>query len=169
MKQFARYKKTTASYAFFLLASFPSFAQESFNAGGTDVLGGTTTGSVSFTVGQIDYTYQTSKKGNLEAGVQHAYEIYTLEVDELAVGAYSLLVFPNPAMDELTIQIENYAEEKWHFQLLDLHGKLIQTGGISQSQTAIDMRALVPSSYLIQVLSDKNEKIKTFQVIKNNY
>lgn len=82
-------------YVIFIL-SFSIFsikAQESANSTGGDATG--SGGTVAYSVGQVVYTTNTSSNGSEAQGVQHAYEIYTLGVEENEINS-SLIAFPNP-------------------------------------------------------------------------
>ena len=64
---------------FFSLSSLTiaGFSQQSTNSVGKDITG--STGSVAFTIGQIDYSYHKGSNGDESQGVQQAYELF---VDE---------------------------------------------------------------------------------------
>ena len=49
----------------------------------TDCAGGNASGiggSVSYSIGQIFYQYDSDNAGNISQGVQHAYEVYSLGI-----------------------------------------------------------------------------------------
>jgi hypothetical protein len=55
-------------------------------------------GSSSYTVGQIDYR-QKGANAEVMEGVQHAYEIITLAVEDLNNKERNILLYPNPVKD----------------------------------------------------------------------
>ncbi|MBW7953117.1 MAG: T9SS type A sorting domain-containing protein, partial [Chitinophagaceae bacterium] len=97
-------------------------AQDSANASGGDATG--SGGAVAYSIGQVVYTSITGSSGSVDQGVQHAYEIFTVEIKETVLNI-SLTAFPNPTTDNLTLQISNYNNEKLSFQLYDMQGKLL--------------------------------------------
>ena len=128
--------------------------------------GSNSTGSISYSVGQIGYTTVTNSKGSIAQGVQHAYEISVVSGIEdskninLVVSAY-----PNPTIDFLHLQIQNYTNSNMRYQLFDLNGKIIRTQDIEYSVTRISMASLATSTYFLRVLDDGNT-IKIFKIIK---
>lgn len=100
-------------------------AQESTNASGGDATG--SGGTVAYSVGEIVYTTNAGSLGSAAQGVQHAYEIFTMGIEETALHI-SLTAFPNPTTDNLTLQISEYNSEKLAYKLYDLHGKMLKRG-----------------------------------------
>jgi hypothetical protein len=73
-------------------------------------------------------------------GVQHAYEIFTVGIKETEL-SISLTAFPNPTMDNLTLQINDYNNEKLSYQLFDMQGKQLSSGQVTAQQTQIKMNS----------------------------
>ena len=159
-------KKISTSFSFLISAMLISFmqvsAQESVNSAGGDATG--SGGSAAYSIGQVVYTTATGSGGTSEQGVQHAYEIFTVDINETPF-VVSLTVFPNPTADKLNLQISNYQNERLRYQLFDLNGKLILDGNISSVQTIIDMGTLPTAEYLVKLMDGK-KKIQTFKIFK---
>lgn len=51
-----------------------AYSQQSTNSVGSDIIGGT--GSVAFTIGQIDYSYHKGTNGEESQGIQQAFELF---------------------------------------------------------------------------------------------
>src|SRR5690554_6722147 len=102
-----------------LLVSGISYSQQSVNATGGDASG--TGGTVAYSVGQVVYTTHSGTTGSVSQGVQHACEIYTLDIKEIELNI-SLAVFPNPSTDNLTLQVKDGKQEKLSYQLYDMQG-----------------------------------------------
>lgn len=139
-------------------------AQESANASGGDATG--SGGTVAYSVGQVVYTTNTGSSGSVAQGVQHAYEIFTIGIKETALNI-SLIAFPNPTIDNLTLQISDYTNEKLSYQLFDMQGKLLNNGQVVAKQTQINMKSLPSATYFINVVNQENEKVQSFKIIKN--
>jgi hypothetical protein len=77
-----------------------------------------------------------------------------------------LIVFPNPTMENLTLEISDYNNEKLSYQLFDMQGKQIINRQIAAQQTQINMNSLQSATYLINVLNQDNKLIQTFKIIK---
>ena len=147
----------------FLSAGFAQ-AQQSANAAGGDATG--SGGSVAYSVGQVVYTANNSPSGTVSQGVQQAYEIFLIGINETELNS-SLSVFPNPILDNLTLQISDYNNEKLSFYLYDLQGKSLNKEQIIAEQTQINTSSLPPATYFIEVLNQENKHVQSFKIIKN--
>jgi hypothetical protein len=147
----------------FLSAGFAQ-AQQSANAAGGDATG--SGGSVAYSVGQVVYTANNGPTGTVSQGVQQAYEIFLIGINETELNN-SLSVFPNPIVDNLTLQISDYNNEKLSYRLFDLQGKLLSKGQIIDQQTQIKTASLPPATYFIEVLNQENKQVQSFKIIKN--
>jgi hypothetical protein len=140
-------------------------AQESPTATGGNASG--STGSLSYSVGQVVYQTYTGISGSVAQGVQQPFEISVITGIEEAKGI-SLMIsaYPNPTTDFLTLKVENFELSNLHFQLFDMNGKLLQNEKITGNETNIAMSNLVPATYFVKVIQGKKE-VKTFKIIKN--
>jgi len=139
-------------------------AQQATTASGGDASG--SGGTAAFSVGQVVYTANTNASGTLSQGVQQAYEIFTLSIKETELNI-SLKAFPNPTLDNLTLQISDYKNEKLSYQLYDIQGRLLNNGQIVAQQTNIEMTSLPTAIYFINVVNQENQKVQSFKIIKN--
>lgn len=139
-------------------------AQESSNASGGDATG--SGGTVAYSIGQVVYTSNTGSTGSVDQGVQHAYEIFTVGINETVLNI-SLTVFPNPTTENLTLQISDYSNEKLSYQLFDMQGKQLSKGQIVAQQTQINMNSLPTATYFVNVVNEENNQLQSFKIIKN--
>jgi hypothetical protein len=139
-------------------------AQQATTASGGDASG--SGGTAAFSVGQVVYTANTNASGTVSQGVQQAYEIFTLSIKETELNI-SLKAFPNPTLDNLTLQIRDYNNEKLSYQLYDIQGRLLNNGQIEAQQTNIEMTSLPTAIYFINVVNQENQKVQSFKIIKN--
>ncbi len=140
-------------------------AQESVNATGGNASG--SGGSVSYSVGQVVYTTNTGTSGSVAQGVQQPYEISVVTAIEEAKGInLSVMAYPNPTTDYLTLSIDEFGISNLSYQLYDMNGKLLQNEQITGNQTSIVMSNLVPATYFVKVIQG-NKEVKTFKIIKN--
>lgn len=133
------------------------------SASGGDASG--TGGYVAYSVGQIVYTTNTGTSGSNAQGIEQAYEIYSVGINDSKL-TISLSFFPNPTSDFLTLKIQDYLNENLRFQLVDENGKLISNDQITALETQIEMRALARASYFLNILKN-NEIMQSFKIIKN--
>jgi hypothetical protein len=141
-----------------------SQAQESVNATGADSFG--SGGSIAYSLGQVVYTTNTSAFGKVSQGVQQAYDIFTVGINETDLNV-SLSVFPNPSSDYLTLQVNDFELSNLNYQLFDIQGKLLSNGKVTAKQTQINTSSLSPATYFINVETQENKKVQSFKIIKN--
>lgn len=146
------------------LTCFISKAQESVNASGSNATG--SGGSVSYSIGQVVYTYNTGSNGSVTQGVQHAYEIFSIGISETELNI-SISTFPNPATDYLNLQISNFNNEQLSYQLFDLQGSLLINEQIMGQQTQINMNNLPSASYFVHIVNQENKKVQSYKIIKH--
>jgi len=140
-------------------------AQESVNATGGNALG--LGGSASYSVGQVVYTTNIGTNGSAAQGVQQPFEISVVTGLEEAKGInLSVLAYPNPTTDYLTLEVKDFELSTLSYQLYDMQGKLLQNEKIIDNKTSIVMSNFVPATYFVKVIQNQQE-VKTFKIIKN--
>jgi hypothetical protein len=147
-----------------LLCAGLAQAQESVNSTGGNATG--SGGSVSYSIGQVVYTTNTANEGSAAQGVQQAYEIIPVDINQNEP-KISLSVFPNPIADNLILQVNDFERSSLNFQLCDMQGKQLSKGQIMAKQTQINTASLSSATYFINVVNQENQKVQTFKIIKN--
>lgn len=156
--------KTMAFVAVAALCAGTVNAQESANASGGDASG--SGGSVAYSLGQVVYTTNTGSSGTVSQGVQQPYEILTVGLPAPGMDI-SLTAFPNPTTDRLTLQVGEDNMEGLSYQLYDLHGKLISSARIVETQTQVEMAQLAMATYFLNVVNNEGKQIRSFKILKN--
>lgn len=141
-------------------------AQQAVNTSGGEASG--TSGSLSYSVGQICFTTVESTSGSLAQGVQISVE----EVDDQS-GFESnqllanLKVYPNPVSDFLVVQLTNQQTDlsELSYMLYSVDGKLLKTSALPDAETEIDLGDLSSGNYFFKLISN-NQVIKTFKISK---
>ncbi|MFL9831785.1 T9SS type A sorting domain-containing protein [Flavobacterium sp. ST-87] len=139
---------------------------ESFSTTGSNIT--TSSGSVSYSVGQLFYAGFETADFNVAQGVQQAEVKETLSTKNESILPKTLMfVFPNPAKDFIYLTTVELALEKEliSYKIFNLHGMLLKQGNISQEVSKIYLNDLMPSLYLLQVYQN-NKLLKTFKIIK---
>lgn len=141
---------------------------ETFNSSGENATGAS--GSVTYSIGQVFYTYIGESVYNVAQGIQQQQEVTTtLSSDEtIAEPKTEIVIFPNPTTDFVNIQMEgSESDSKQHsYQLYDLQGRLLKQESISQNETQVNMTDLRAAIYLLNIYND-NKIFKTFKIVKN--
>ncbi|MBT4729456.1 MAG: T9SS type A sorting domain-containing protein [Bacteroidetes bacterium] len=157
-------KATFTAYILFFIGLCTTIAQESVTNGG-EATG--TGGTVSYSVGQVNYITSNGNGYSLAEGVQQAYEISNhIGIKEADGIELNMSVFPNPTLNVLTLHIQDYSIDKLHYQVFDMNGKLLFQNSINEVNSLISMDKLLASTYFIKVF-DANQEIKSFKVIKH--
>ncbi len=132
--------------------------------------GGEATGSggtVSYSVGQVDYITAIGSGGIITQGVQQPYEILIttglVEDNDILLQSTT---YPNPASDYIMLKVENYKSENLTYQLYDVTGKNLENKKIDNTETNIVLSTLAPATYFLKIIQNDKE-IKSFKIIKN--
>jgi len=158
------YLKTKLTLLFTLIFGLSGLnAQQTVDASGGNASGAG--GSVSYSVGQINYTTNTGVNGIVTQGVQHPYEIIIVGVDINPLINLEFTVFPNPTFSNLTLKTTTYPIDNITYKLFDINGKQLNEEKISSTETLICIQQFPVGVYFIKVV-ENNIEIKTFKVIK---
>lgn len=135
---------------------------------GVPAAGGNATGSggtISYSIGVVNYTPIADTSLKINQGLQHAYEIFIYKsIKENKIGLiYS--AYPNPIQDILTLKIENSNFSNTTYCITDITGKEICTQIINCAETTIPFQDFAPATYFITV-KDNEKGLKTFKIIK---
>ena len=137
------------------------FSQKNFvTAGGKTT---NSTGSVSYSIGQIGYKNLAGSK--ISNGLQQPFEILVLGNNAFPEIALEMSVYPNPATENLVLKFENDFDKKT-YTLYDVNGRnIIELEKIVSLETQISLNKLPQGIYFLDILSDA-KKIKTFKILK---
>jgi hypothetical protein len=158
-------KKTSIIFSSLLVSvSLSVKAQSASLSGGGEANG--TSGSVSYSIGQLVYTSVSNTNGSVCQGVQQTYKISSagLLISDID---FSLSVFPNPTTNLITLDVGKYSNLGLNYVLIDGAGKQIQTSKIIDKQTNIDMNKLPTATYMVEVYQEK-KKVQSFKILKIN-
>jgi len=140
-------------------------AQKNTIASGGDATG--SGGTVSYSVGQTDYTQQSGSNGNVNQGLQQPYEIFIVGIDDNKEIILEMILYPNPTKADIQLRIGQGFVGKLTYHLFDLNGKLLVSEKIISTLTSIPTSKFSSATYFLNI-SDDNQTIKTFKIIKNN-
>lgn len=136
------------------------------NVSGANIM--SSSGTVSYSIGQVFYTYIGQSDYVLAQGIQQQEKSVTLSTPEKNVEpSTELFVFPNPTTDFVIISMNGLEFEKGlqSYALYDFQGRLLKQNTIKETQTQIELNDLGASIYLLTVYYN-NEILKTFKIIK---
>jgi hypothetical protein len=146
------------------LFSCKVFAQNATVSGGGQISG--TGGSVSYSIGQVVYSSLSGTTGSIIQGVQQPFEISIITTVTDIVIDLKAQVYPNPAANQLLLNIATDQYKNIRFVLTDVLGRALKSEHVMTQTSYIDLSKLNSGTYLLRILS-KNKHLKTFQIIKN--
>jgi hypothetical protein len=124
------------------------------------------TGSVSYTVGQILYNTISGTNGYIVQGVQQPYEISVVTAIE-RTDDFNLhcVVYPNPTSGQAKLVFESNDYENLSFRLYDIKGDILQVNKFESIETVISLENQSSGVYFLHVLKNGVE-VKVFKIIK---
>ena len=149
---------------FFSLLGLFAMGQSAIVPVGGDAQG--STGSVSYTVGQVVTQTVSNSNGSISVaeGVQQPYEIQTIGIDNYPGITLNAMVYPNPTTSNLQLAISN-VEFEGTVKVFDTNGKFLFSKKIEGETTVIPMAELATGTYFVNVLNG-TQVLKSFKVVK---
>ena len=126
-------------------------------------------GSLSYSIGQIDYQTVNSSNHTLTLGVQQPYEIYTLSYGEELNVTIACHLYPNPTTNGCFLKFEDESIDptKYIYILTDAQGKTLSRGSILNSNQLIDFQFSETGELFLSVWDKKeNQKLRIFKIVK---
>jgi hypothetical protein len=139
-------------------------AQKAIVPAGGEAIGAS--GQISYSIGQLAYTTYDGSTGSAAQGVQQPFEITVITETNESTPEILCTSYPNPTSDGLYLHINAASFPAFHFQLVDLAGKLLSSGNINEEETYIDMKSLSAGIYVLRIQANQ-KNIKTFKIVKN--
>jgi hypothetical protein len=158
-------KNALCALIFFSLYFSNVQAQTAIPATGSNAQG--IGGSVSYTIGQVNFSAISGVGGTVLQGVQQPYEISVVTASKKSDAIIlECIVYPNPAKDYIRLIVKMSEYKDLQYQLYNLNGVNIQERKIESESTEISLDGLPSSTYFMKILT-RNKMIKTFKIIKN--
>ncbi len=158
-------KKTIEFVLIIIFSCAISHAQQAVSTAGGQATGAG--GTVSYTIGQLDYITVTGSAGLAMEGVQVPYEVLVpTGIERHTEITLGFLAYPNPVNDLLTLSIQRETLDDLSYKLLDADGKILQVGNIENAETGISFQDRLPNTYFLLIF-ENNQEIKTFKIIKH--
>ena len=123
-------------------------------------------GSVSYSIGQIDFISASGTTGNLNQGLQQPFEFYIITGIHDDGISLNISLYPNPVEYFISLEVDLADLTKLSYQLFNLKAQLLESNGIQSRKTLIDMRSLLNGYYILKITKNQQE-IKSFKIIKN--
>jgi hypothetical protein len=151
------------SFCFTFCLSFSVFSQSAVLPSGGNASG--SSGSASYSMGQVVYSFKSSSSGSETQGVQQSFTISSVGVDNHT--SVSVGVYPNPTSNYLQIDFGHEKFDGQHFVITDLNGKIVAKNNIINTKTNVDMAAYAPATYFLTIYSETNQIVTVFKILKH--
>lgn len=159
------YKRRILSISVFIISISGIHAQETVTTTGGNV--SNSSGSLSYTIGQIVYNTNIASNGSEVQGVQQPYEVLVVTgLENNKVIKLECIVYPNPTNGYLRLSVKNYKTEDLTYQLYDNDGEKLTSKKIDANETNISFQDLIPAIYFLKIIENDKE-VKVFKIIKN--
>lgn len=155
-----KHKTIKLCFALFLYVAFSS-AQDVIATAGDEIA--SAGGSINYTIGQLFFSENVSASGSETQGIQQSSQSGTLGIPSLNTPLVA--VFPNPAIEEIHIQVKDSNSPLVHYYLYDQQGRLLMNNPIVSSTHKIELQNLQTGTYLLKITA-KNARHKAFKIIK---
>lgn len=143
--------------------AYGSKAQQAIVSTGTTV--NAPEGSISNSIGQVNFGNSTGSNGNINQGVQQPYIIQQVSVKE-PQNNIGLKVYPNPTTDIIWMETStNHTNLSYH--LTDATGRLLIRSKVQTQKEAVSMQPYAAGVYFLNILQN-NTRIQTFKITKTN-
>ncbi len=123
---------------------------------------------ISYTVGEAVIQTLSTTDNTLTQGFQQPHYNITIIPQQNDL-PYSIHVYPNPAKDELIIDVQTDVNSKFSMSLFDMSGKCLNVQEIipnQQPKITLPMQQLADGKYLLHISDNKQHQTKTFEIIK---
>lgn len=122
-------------------------------------------GTASYSLGQIIQEKTTGTNGSAIQGIQFNFYDTSLSIIDLATNL-EISSYPNPTTSILNIELNDFKPNIIEYRLYNISGNQIKTGLITNRITKININNLPIATYILKVKNKKNQKEKTFKIIK---
>ena len=126
-------------------------------------------GSVSYTVGQIAVQTTANSNGSISVaeGVQQPYEIQTVGVDEYPQIVLDAIVYPNPTENLAQLKLNGFEipDDGLRANLFNGNGKMLQSFPVTDDLTSFQIGQYATGTYYLEVKEGKRT-LKTFKVVR---
>lgn len=98
------------------------------------------------------------------ADTSSCYSVTGVGISQLTVGSMQLTVFPNPAAEQLTVQLLRLAQhDSYEISITDILGREIYQSKNNLNSEIINLKSFTPGIYFLKVISsDGNSVVKKF-------
>lgn len=151
------YKIVPILFTLIFISISGSTAQQAMSASGANYKD--SGGTISFTVGQIDYQVQNGSDGFAFLGVQQPVELFKSPVWIAQKYIFEVQIFPNPCQESLNIVFSGNQFTDMRYNIYSSDGKCILKHLASAPATTIELSSFSAGIYLVEIDDGTHQKI----------
>ncbi|MBK8806429.1 MAG: T9SS type A sorting domain-containing protein [Bacteroidales bacterium] len=121
--------------------------------------------SMQFTIGEV-VTETVSSNGIIVTQGFNQTNILLTQIDEKTNDYFSIVGFPNPAMDRFTLIISSHQYSEFIISMCDNLGQIISQQYSSECKIEFDLSDFVIGTYYLKVSDNGNSVLKTLKIQK---
>ena len=141
--------KTTFTILISCLTISSVLAQSNIVTAGGDAA--SSSGSVSYSIGQIDFQYTSSADYSVSEGVQQTYSFDTaLSIDDIQYD-FQISIWPNPSADEMNIEYTTSYELPLSLTVTDVKGAVVASQSVTQGQYSFNVNTWAAGTYYVNL------------------
>ena len=149
--------KTTSTVLISCFTLCSVLAQSNIVTAGGDA--SSSTGSVSYSIGQIDFKYSSSADYSVSEGVQQTYSFDTaLSIDDIQYD-FQLSIWPNPSADEMNLEFTTNYELPLSLTVTDVKGAIVASKSVTQGQYPLMSNTWAAGTYYVNLNGGEAVKI----------
>ncbi len=121
-------------------------------------------GSISYSVGQVNFKFIQSNSGTSSEGVQQAIVIEEVSNIDENLNKLQVNLFPNPTENDLFIVQDNLSNI--NYNLMDASSRILCNGQINTRFTKLELSEYPSGIYFLKLDHSNNKNSRTFKIIK---
>ena len=131
----------------------------------------TNMGSVSYSIGQVAYSFSDSESGIVSQGVQQPFEIFKITSIGKDEGFnLECIAYPNPTTQYLNLELNNTVllSKNISIRLYNSNGELVLNQQITNENTRINTEHFQSGQYVMNVIANNGpaKSLSSFKIIK---
>lgn len=124
-------------------------------------------GSLDYTLGQIDYSGVQNLNNQITEGIQQPFEFFVTSINFLSQNdSANFLLNPNPTSNIIELSISAGDPTEFIYQMINSLGQVILRGEIITKTTSFDISHFPPGAYYLRLTGLQGDS-HSFKIIKN--
>ncbi len=149
------------SFLFIYFCLVNSYSQETALTNGGEI--NSSAGGVSYSIGQMFFELNNSDSTSFNHGVQQP--LQANRVNLCVAEKVIIQVYPNPATEQIVIELDIRKGNDFSYSLFNLYGMKILTSSIIDDVSIVQINGLPPATYFL-IVFDHFIQVGTYRIVK---